>query len=156
MNRNLLLSCALLAVAAAATWKGCRYDWNPHYASNKAVVMDSHLRYNPDSSAAVVGYTLDVGARGTRYYTALLRKEDYQGDLSTFMLPAEYVEPVWRGNDTLEVSYDEGEAFRRGGNVTNVAKERDLVKLNGIVIKVKERRLNKQEALHEFMRSNNF
>lgn len=99
---------------------------------------------------------LDVGARGERYYTALLRKEDYQGDLSKFMLPAEYVEPVWRGKDTLEVVYDEGEAFRRGGNVTNVDKERDMVILNSIVIKVKERRLNKQEAIGKFMKSNGF
>jgi len=97
---------------------------------------------------AVVGYTLDVGARGDREYTTLLRQEDYQGDLAEFMLPAEYTEPTWRGKDTLEVIYDEEEAFRRGGNVTNVNKERDTVLLNGVVLLVKERRLGRQKAIN--------
>jgi hypothetical protein len=156
MNRTLLISLGVIAVAAVATWKGCRYDWNPHYAGNKSVCLDAHSLYNLDSSVAVVGYTLDVGARGARYYTTLLRKADYQGDLSKFMLPAEYMEPTWRGKDTLEVLYDEGEAFRRGGNVTNVDKKRDMVILNGIVIKVKERRLNRPEAIDKFTKSNGF
>ena len=97
---------------------------------------------------------LDVGARGQRYYTTLLRKEDYQGDLSEFMLPAEYSKPVWRGKDTLEVIYDEEQAFLRGNNVTNVDKERNMVKLNGIVIEVKERRLNGREVRNKYLKSN--
>jgi hypothetical protein len=100
---------------------------------------------------AVVGYTLDVGARGDRGYTTLLRKEDYQGDLAAFMLPAEYTEPAWRGKDTLEVIYEEEAAFRRGGNVTHVLKERDAVLLNGVVILVKERRLDRQKAFKKAM-----
>jgi len=107
--------------------------------------MHSHALYNADSSVAVVGYTLDVGARGDRDYTTLLRKEDYQGDLAEFMLPVEYIEPAWRGKDTLEVIYDEEEAFERGGNVTHVHKERDTVLLNGVVILVKERRVDRQK-----------
>jgi hypothetical protein len=156
MNRTLLISLGIVATAAVATWKGCKYDWNPHYASNKDVHMHSHPLNNSDSSVAVVGYTLDVGARGDREYTTLLRKENYQGDLAEFMLPAEYTEPVWRGKDTLEAIYDEEQAFMRGGNVTNVDKERDIVKLNRIVIKVKQRRLNRQEAINKFMKSNGF
>lgn len=148
MNRNLLLSLGIITIAAVATWKGCKYDWNPHYASNEDVHMHSHSLYNSDSSVAVVGYTLDVGARGDREYTTLLRQEDYQGDLAEFMLPAEYTEPTWRGKDTLEVIYDEEEAFRRGGNVTNVNKERDTVLLNGVVLLVKERRLGRQKAIN--------
>ena len=148
MNRNLLLSLGIITIAAVATWKGCKYDWNPHYASNKDVHMHSHLLYNSDSSVAVVGYTLDVGARGDRDYTTLLRKEDYQGDLAEFMLPAEYIEPTWRGKDTLEVIYEEEEAFRRGGNVTNVNKERDTVLLNGVILLVKERRLGRQKVIN--------
>jgi hypothetical protein len=142
MNKNLLLFLGTITIAFVATWKGCRYDWNPHYASNKDVRMHFHPLYNTDSSVAVVGYTLDVGARGDRDYTTLLRKEDYQGDLAAFMLPVEYTEPAWRGKDTLEVVYEEEEAFRRGGNTTHVPKERDTVLLNGVVILVKERRVD--------------
>lgn len=112
--------------------------------------------YNLDSSVAVVNYTLDVGARGDRSYQTLLKKNDYQGDLSKFMLPAEYIEPKWRGNDTLEVIYDEGAAYQRGGNTTNIDKRKDRVILNGVVVIVRERRMNKQEAIKKDMESNGF
>lgn len=156
MNKTLVIVLGTLSIAAVATWKGCRYDWSPHYFGNKNVYRDSRSLslYNSDRSAAVVGYTLDVGARGTRDYTTLLRKEDYEGDLAKFMLPAEYIEPVWRGKDTLEVIYDEATAFNLGGNSTNVNKERDTVLLNGIVILVRERRMNGQEASDKFWKSN--
>jgi len=110
--------------------------------------------YNSDSSAAVVNYQLDVGTRGLRDYQTLLRKNDYKGDLSKFMLPAEYIEPKWRADDALEVTYDERAAFLRGENVTKVHKERDTVVLNGIVIVVRERHMNKQIAVDEFMKAN--
>ncbi|MGI4733622.1 MAG: hypothetical protein ACRYG7_00415 [Janthinobacterium lividum] len=145
MKKALVISLIVLALGALATWHGCRYDWNPHYIANKAVFMVRPL-YNADSSAAVVSYVLDIGAFGTAGYQTLLRKEDYQGDLTTFMLPVEYIAPVWRGKDTLEVIYNEAEAFLRGGNTTHVNKERDTVVVNGIVILVKERRLNLQKA----------
>jgi hypothetical protein len=154
MNKSLLISLSIVSIMAVATWRGCRYYWNPHYVSNKAVDINPRSLYNSDSSVAVVEYTLDIGARGFANYKTLLRKEDYQRDLSKFMLPVEYIEPIWRSRDTLEVIYEEGEAFRSGGNMTNVDKERDTVILNEIVILVKERRLNKQEAIDEFIKGN--
>ncbi|MGI4762213.1 MAG: hypothetical protein ACRYF0_16005 [Janthinobacterium lividum] len=153
MNKSLIVSLGIVFTAVLATWKGCKYDWNPHYASNRAVHMGSSF-YNSDSSAAVVDYELDVGARGLRYYQTLLKKGDYEEDLSRFMLPAEYVEPKWRAEDTLEVIYDERAAFLRGSNITDVHKGRDTVVLNGIVVVVKERRMNKRKGVDDFMKAN--
>ncbi len=151
MNKNsTIIIAATTAVLSAVIWKSCRYDWNPHYAANKAVTIERKL-YNADSSAAVVSYALDIGARGIAEYKTLLRKEDYQHDLSDFMLPVEYTEPKWQGRDTLYVVYDEVEALLRGGNITNVQKEKDVVTLNGVVIIVKERRINKQRVIKNYI-----
>lgn len=101
--------------------------------------------FNRDSSVAIVYYTLDIGARGTADYQTILRKDDYDGDLSKFLLPNEYISPKWRGTDTLEVVYDE--YIGMGGPLTNMDRSRDTVSRNGVVIIVKERRMNKEEML---------
>ncbi len=149
-RRSVMIAAAIAVILGMVTWKSCRYAWNPHYAANEAVCMGNKL-YNADSSAAVVNYTLDIGARGIADYKTLLRTRDYQGDLAKFMLPVEYIEPKWRGLDTLEVIYNEAEAFLRGGNTTSIQKEKDIVTLNGIVITIKERRMNKQQTIQNYI-----
>lgn len=147
---SVIVTVAIAVVSGTLTWKSCRYDWNPHYAANKAVYIGDRL-YNADSSVAVVNYTLDIGARGIAGYNTLLRMQDYKGDLAEFILPVEYIEPKWQGLDTLEVVYNEAESLLRGGNTTKVQKEKDVVTLNGVVIIVKERRINKQQAIKGYI-----
>ncbi|WP_460607978.1 hypothetical protein [Hymenobacter terrigena] len=102
--------------------------------------------YNSDSSVAVVNYTLDIGARGFAEYQTLLRKSDFQHDLSKFLLPAEYANPRWKGTDTLEVVFDEYRGL--GGPQTKLPLDSDVVSQNGVVIVIVERKMNKQQMIH--------
>ena len=145
MKRFLISIIPILIVAALGMgiWKSCKYDLNPHYLNNDAVQLDS-LLYSPDSSKAVVYYTLDVGARGLRQYQTLLRKGDFDDKLTRFSLPPELVIQKWRSNDTLEVIYDEYEVFAKGGQITDLPLEKDTLARNGVTILVQERVLSKK------------
>ena len=142
----------IIAVAASVvTFKSCRYDWNPHFLSNEAV-KTTKIIYNPDSTTAIVNYTLDIGARGFAEYQTVLKKTDFQHDLSTFLLPAEYTAPKWRSNDTLEVVFDEYTGYQMAGPLTNLDLNSDVVAQNGVTIIVVQRKMNKREMLRKGMR----
>ncbi len=133
----------IIAGLGVGVWKSCKHDLNPHYLDNDAVQLDS-LLYSPDSSKAVVYYTLDVGARGLRQYQTLLRKGDFDDKLTRFSLPPELVIQKWRSNDTLEVIYDEYEAYAKGGQITDLPLEKDTLERNGVSILLKERVVRKK------------
>ena len=140
----------IIAVLGVGVWKSCRYDWNPHYLENDAVQLDS-LLYSPDSSKAVVYYTLDVGARGLRQYQTLLRIADFEDQLTRFSLPPELVVQKWRSSDTLEVIYDEYEGYSKGGQITDLPLEKDTLALNGATILIQDRRMNKKQKIEQDM-----
>ncbi|MBA9079880.1 hypothetical protein [Rufibacter quisquiliarum] len=153
MNKALLkvLPVLILVALSMGIWKSCRYDWNPHYFNNNAVQLDS-LLYSPDSSKAVVYYTLDVGARGLRQYQTLLRKADFEDELTRFSLPPELIIQKWRSNDTLEVIYDQYEGYSKGGQITDLPLEKDTLTRNGATILIQERRMNKKQRIEQDMK----
>ena len=146
MRKATILIAVIAAAASIATFKSCRYDWNPHYLSNEAIQVNKII-YSPDSTAAVVNYTLDIGARGFAEYQTVLKTSDFQHDLSKFLLPAEYTSLKWRSKDTLEVVFDEYAGL--GGPLTNLDRTNDVVSQNGITIIVIERKTNKKEMLRK-------
>ena len=154
MKQVTILIGVIAAAAAVVTFKSCRYNWNPHYLSNEAVQVNKTI-YNPDSTAAVVNYTLDIGARGFAEYQTVLKTTDLQRDLSKFLLPAEYTSPKWRSNDTLEVVFDEYAGYQLAGPLTNLDLNSDVVAQNGVTIVVVRRKMNKLEMLRKGMRDIN-
>ena len=108
--------------------------------------------YNPDSTVAVVDYTLDIGARGFAEYQTVLKTTDFQHDLSKFLLPAEYTALKWRSNDTLEVVFDEYAGYQIAGPMTNLDLNSDVVVQNGVTIIVVQRKMNKREMIRKGMR----
>jgi len=119
-------------------FRSCRYDWNPHYLNNSEVRIDGTL-FSPDSSVAVVSYILDVGARGTRNYKSLLRKKDYDDELSQYTLPPELVVLKWVDNTRLDVKYDPNDIFRSGGQYTELDFTKDTLMVNEIFVVIKQR-----------------
>lgn len=112
----------------------------------------NNIMYNPDSTAAVVNYNLDIGARGFAEYQTVLTIKDFQHDLSKFLLPAEYTSVKWRSNDTLEVVFDEYAGHQLAGPLTKLDLNSDVVAQNGVTIIVVQRKMNKREMLRNGMR----
>lgn len=137
-NRALILALLILSIFGIIIFKGCRYDWSPHYIDNDAVTINEKL-FSPDSSVTVVFHTLDVGARGDKLYKSLLRSNDYGGKLTTYNLPPEIVIVNWEDNQTLKVTYDPNE-IRLGGTHTNLDLTKDTINVNGINLIVTERK----------------
>ena len=129
----------ILATLGILIFRGCRYDWSPHYIDNNAVTMNERL-FSPDSSVAVVYYTLDVGARGDRLYKSILRADDYDDELTKYNLPPEIVVVNWQDNQTLKVTYDPNEIYRLGGTHTDLDLTKDTIIVNGIKLVVTERK----------------
>jgi hypothetical protein len=127
-----------LLIAFFLSYKRVKHFVSPHYLDNDAVMIE-HKLYSPDSSVAIVYYTLDVGARGIRNYKAVLRQSDYNDDLMTNNLPPELVVIKWIDNKTLEVNYDPNEPIRLGGLATDLDLKKDTLTRNGVTILVKER-----------------
>lgn len=152
INGALLLSLMLIiAVTSIIIWQKFKYDWNPHYLNNDAVIVDEYF-YSPDSSVAVLYYTLDIGARGLAQYKSVLRKGDEQGDLMKYNLPPVLLVQKWKDNNILEVIYDEYQGFLQGGGLTDLSLSKDTVIRNGVTVLILERRMNKKERLKEEMR----
>ena len=148
MRQSSIVIGIISAAALVGVFRSCRYDWNPHYLNNEAVEVNK-IVYNNDSSAAVINYTLDIGARGFAEYQAVLKKTDFQHDLSKFLLPAEYTSLKWRGNDTLEVVFDEYAGYEIAGPLTNLDLNSDVLARNGVTIVVTERKMNKKDMLRK-------
>lgn len=106
--RILILTILILITVSILSYKSCRIFLNPHYIDNSALTINEKLNF-PDSSIAVVYYTLDVGGRGDRLYKSLLRHEDYKNDISIFNLPPQVVVLRWLDNETLLVKHDTNE-----------------------------------------------
>ena len=138
-QRSLIIAITIITILGILAFKGCRHDWSPHYLKNNAVTINEKL-FSPDSSAAVVYYTLDVGARGDRLYKSLLREEDYDGKLTTFNLPPEIVVSNWVDNQTLNVKYDQNEIYRLGSVYSDLDLTKDTLIINGIKLIVTERK----------------
>ena len=136
--RTLILTLLILVTLGILIFRGCRYDWNPHYIGNSAVTIDGKL-YSPDSSIAVVYYTLDVGARGTRSYKSLLKEKDYDNELMTFNLAPEIVVVKGVDNQTLNVRYDPNEIYKLGGTYTELNLTKDTIVVNDVLIIIKQR-----------------
>ncbi|MDO6437865.1 hypothetical protein Q4534_10620 [Cyclobacterium sp. 1_MG-2023] len=105
---------------------------------NNAVTIE-RKQLSPNNSIAVVYYTLDVGARGTRLYKSLLREKDYKKNLFDFNLPPELVIEKWLNNKTLFVKYDPNEIYRLGATYSELDMLRDTIKVNGIDLIITER-----------------
>ena len=120
------------------TFKSCRHFWNPHYLDNKAINIDNKL-FSPDSSVAVVYYTLDNGAINFHSYKTILRPQDYDNDLLTNNLPEQIIVLGWHDNKTLDVKCDPNEAIRLGGGVTDLDLTKDTLIRNGVTIIIRER-----------------
>ena len=103
------------------------------------MTMNDRL-FSPDSSVAVVYYTLDVGARGDRIYKSILRADDYDDELTTYNLPPEIVVVNWQDNQTLKVTYDPNEIYRLGGTHSDLDLTKDTIIVNGIKLVVTERK----------------
>jgi hypothetical protein len=147
--RKLTFSSLILVTLAILIFRSCRYAWNPHYMSNSEVSFDKKL-FSPDSSIAVVNYTVDVGASGTRSYKSLLRKNDYDNDLTTYTLPPELVVLKWVDNNTLNAIYDPNEIFRLGGMQTELDFTKDTIIINDIFIVIKQRiKENRDSVFHQ-------
>jgi hypothetical protein len=129
---------AALLIAFFLSYKRIKHFASPHYLDNEAVNIE-HKLYSPDSSVAIVYYTLDVGARGIRDYKAVVRQSDYNDDLMTHNLPPELVVIKWIDNKTIEVKYDPNEPLRLGGLATDLDLERDTLTRNGVTFLVRER-----------------
>jgi hypothetical protein len=139
----------ILAALGILIFRSYRYDWNPHYIDNKQVTIDKKL-FSPDSSIAVVNYTLDVGARGTRPYKSLLRKNDYDNDLTTYTLPPELIVLKWVDNHKLNAIYDPNEIFRLGGMYTQLDFTKDTIIINDVFVIIKRRiKENRDSVFHE-------
>lgn len=128
----------ILSTLGLLVFKGCRYDWSPHYIDNSAVTIENKL-YSPDSSIAVVYYTLDVGGRGIREYKSLLREKDYDNDLTIYNLPPEITVVKWLDNKTLNVRYDPSEIYRLGATASELDITKDTIIVNGVNLVMSER-----------------
>ncbi|MGY6741660.1 MAG: hypothetical protein ACXIUQ_02915 [Cecembia sp.] len=137
-HRTLILTILIITTLGILTFRGCRYDWSPHYLDNNAVIINEKL-FSPDSSASVVYYTLDVGARGNRLYKSLLKEIDYDGELKKHNLPPEIVVINWEDNGTLNVIYDPNEIYRLGALYSKLDLTKDTIYINGIKLIVRER-----------------
>ena len=135
----LLLIFVPLIIIVGIFNKDIRFFVSPHYLDNDAVYVGEKL-YSPDSSVAVVYYTLDVGARGDREYKCILKENDYDNELMTNNLPPEIVVVKWVDNQTLKVIYDPNEAYRLGGTYTELDMTKDIITVNGINLIVTERK----------------
>lgn len=136
--RTITITFLTLAFLGIIIFRSCRYDWNPHYINNKAVQINEKL-FSPDSSIAVVNYSLDVGARGIRNYKSLLREKNYDGELTQYTLPPELVVLKWVDNKRLNVKYDPNEVFRLGGQHTELDFTKDTIVVNDIFVIIKQR-----------------
>jgi hypothetical protein len=136
--RALILTLLILTTLGFLTFRSCRYDWSPHYIGNNALTINEKL-FSPDSSVAVVYYTLDVGVRGDRLYKSLLRESDYDDELNKYILPPEIVVVNWVDNQTLNVKYDPNEIYRLGASYTDLDLTKDIILINGVKLIVIER-----------------
>jgi len=147
--KPLVFTLLISATLGVLVFRSCRYDWNPHYIGNKDVTIEKKL-YSPDRSMAVVYYTLDVGARGTRSYKSLLAKDDYDHNLMTFNLPPEIVVLNWVDNKTLNVRYDPNEILNLGGTYTEIDFTKDSIVINGVSLIITQRiKENRDSVFHE-------
>ncbi|RZJ18390.1 MAG: hypothetical protein EON51_17390 [Acinetobacter sp.] len=147
--KALTITLLTLVFLGILVFRSCRYDWNPHYLNNSEVAIDKKL-FSPDSSVAVVNYTLDVGTRGTRTYKSLLREKDYDNELTRYTLPPELVVLKWIDNTTLAVKYDPNEIFRLGGQYTALDFTKDTIVVNEIFVVIKHRiKENRDSVFHE-------
>ncbi|WP_186756549.1 hypothetical protein [Echinicola salinicaeni] len=137
--KTFVFTALILMILGVLITRGCRFDWNPHYLDNNAIKINKKL-YSPDSSIAVVYYTLDVGARGYRQYKSILREEDYDDELTTFNVPPEMVVVNWVDNHNLKVVYDLNEIYGLGGIHTDLDLTKDTIIINGIKLIVAERK----------------
>jgi hypothetical protein len=147
--RTITITFLTLAFLGILILRSCRYDWNPHYVNNKAVRIYEKL-FSPDSSIAVVSYSLDVGARGIRTYKSLLRIKDYDDELTQYTLPPELVVLKWVDNKRLDVKYDPNEIFRLGGQYTELDFTKDTIVVNEISVIIKQRvKENRDSVFHQ-------
>lgn len=147
--RTITITFLTLAFLGIIIFRSCRYDWNAHYVDNKAVRIYEKL-FSPDSSIAVVNYSLDVGARGIRTYKSLLREKDYDDELTQYMLPPELVVLKWVDNKRLDVKYDPNEVFRLGGQYTEFDFTKDTIVVNDIFVIIKQRvKENRDSVFHQ-------
>ncbi|WP_210490151.1 hypothetical protein [Rufibacter aurantiacus] len=148
-HKTSLITFLILMTLGTLIFRACRYYWSPHYIGNRAVEIDGKL-YSPDSTAAVVFYTLDVGARGTRSYKSLLKEKDYDDELTAYNLPPEIVVEKWVDNKTLNVKYDPNEIYRLGGTHTDLDLTKDTVVVNDVFLVIKQRvKVNRDSVLHQ-------
>lgn len=147
--RTVTISFLTLAFLGIIIYRSCRYDWNAHYVNSKAVRIYEKL-FSPDSSIAVVNYSLDVGARGIRTYKSLLREKDYDDELTQYTLPPELVVLKWVDNKRLDVRYDPNEVFRSGGQNTEFDFTKDTIVVNDIFVIIKQRvKENRDSVFHQ-------
>ena len=137
----------MLLILGILVFRSCRYDWNPHYIGNNEVRVYKKI-FSPDSSIAVVNYSLDVGVRGFRTYKSLLREKDYDEELTQYTLPPQLVVLKWVDNKSLDVKYDPNEVFRLGGQYTELDFAKDTLVINGIFVIIKQRIKENRDSVY--------
>lgn len=127
---------SLFTIPLILTYKSCKYFWNPHYLDNKSVFIKNKL-FSPDSTFAVIYYTLYAGVAGPRSYKSISKpNENY---VYPNLLPEQIIVLGWHDEKTLFVKYDPNEPIRLGGGSTDLDLTRDTLKLNGVTVVIKER-----------------